>query len=188
MLGWRVATGVSTSLFLNLVTSFAAAVVFAWNKLVDFKFCFMFLPGTIVGSILEALLSSQAPTNLLLGVFSVFLACAGTMMTLSVREKKKEETRKPSAGIGVVAVVVIVSFLVGMLSSLIGVGGHSIVGQLQYLLLATTVFAALIGAAIRSLVTVKASSSFVNSVHRVQHPDRPSHVIDLRFMNPSHIS
>ena len=64
----------------------------------------------------------------------------------------------------------------------------SIVGQLQYLLLATTVFAALTGAAIRSLVTVKASSSFVSSLHRVQHPDRPSHVIDLRLMNPSHIS
>jgi len=149
----------------------------------------MFLPGTIVGSILEALLSSQAPTNLLLGAFSVLLACAGTILLLVPhRENHQEETRKPSAGIGVVAVVVIVSFLVGMLSSLIGVGGPSIVGQLQYLLLATTVFAALTGAAIRSLVTVKASSSFVSSLHRVQHPDRPSHVIDLRLMNPSHIS
>jgi hypothetical protein len=97
-----------------------------------------------------------------------------------------------------VALVVVFSFAVGVLSSLIGVGGgliifpflvlylkypaqkaagansfivtvssavgaigHLTVGHIQYLLIGVTAVAAIIGSAIGSTVTVKASPSFV---------------------------
>jgi hypothetical protein len=199
LLGWAVSTAISTSLFLNLVTALAATVVFARNKLVDFKFASIFLPGTIVGSLRGAFL--QVPVNVLLGLFAIFLVFAGARMILSGREHTKEDEKnaqKKSAGIKGVTVVVIFSFLVGVLSSLLGVGGgiiifpflvlylqypaqksagansfivtvssivgsigHGIVSHLEYLLLGTTIIAAIIGATVGSIVTVKASPSFV---------------------------
>jgi uncharacterized membrane protein YfcA len=196
MLGLEVGTAISTALFLNLVTALVATVVFARNRLVDFKFSSLFLPGTILGSILGALLSSRAPKDLLLGIFSAFLFGVGALMLFSSKGGKAQEVRRLSWGLGVV--VLMFSFAVGVLSSLIGVGGgliifpflvlyvkypaqraaganafivvvssvvgsagHFAVGHIQYPLLGVTSIAAVIGSAIGSHVTVKASPSFV---------------------------
>jgi len=196
MLGWEVSTAISTALFLNLVTALVATVVFARSKLVDFKFSSIFLPGTIAGSILGALLSSRAPKDLLLGMFSVFLLGTGVLMVLSSKGDAKQQVRRLSPGL--IAVVVVFSFAVGVLSSLIGVGGgliifpflvlflkypaqqaaganafivtissivgsagHYSVGHIEYLLVGVTAVAAMIGSAIGSHVTVKASPKFV---------------------------
>ncbi len=199
MLGYGVGVAISTSLFLNLVTAFVATVIFARNTLVDFTFSLIFLPGTIAGSMLGALLSSRAPTELLLGIFSVFLALAGTVMIVSAKEKAvQQDTRRLSDSVGVALVIVVFSFGVGVLSSLIGVGGgliifpflvlymrypaqkaaganalivtvsslvgvagHSTVGEIEYLLVGVTSVATALGAAIGSYVTVKATSRFV---------------------------
>jgi uncharacterized membrane protein YfcA len=61
MLGMGTKTVIPTSLFLNLVTALVATVVFARNKLVDFRFSSVFLPGTIAGSLLGALLAAGRP-------------------------------------------------------------------------------------------------------------------------------
>lgn len=128
MLGWADKTVIPTSLFLNLVTAFVAMVVFVRNKLVDFKFSSIFLPGTIVGSLLGALLSSRAPMNLLLGIFSAFLAFVGAIMIFSGKgETKQQPAESRSKGWRAVMVVVLFSFGVGVLSSLIGVGGGLII-------------------------------------------------------------
>lgn len=128
MLGWGVKTVIPTSIFLNLVTALVATVVFARNKLVDFRFSSIFLPGTIVGSLLGALLSSRAPINLLLGIFSVFLASVGAIMIFSGKgERKQEPAEGRSKGWRAVVVVTLFSFGVGVLSSLIGVGGGLII-------------------------------------------------------------
>lgn len=125
MLGWAVGASISTALFLNLVTALVATAVFSRNRLVDFKFCSIFLPGTIVGSILGALLSSRAPKELLLGIFSAFLFGVGILMILSGKGDAGQPTRRLSPGLGVV--IVLFSFAVGVLSSLIGVGGGLII-------------------------------------------------------------
>ena len=121
MLGWGVGASISTALFLNLVTALVATVVFSRNRLVDFKFCSIFLPGTIAGSILGALLSSRAPKDLLLGIFSAFLFGMGILMLLSGKGDARQPVKRLSPGLG--AVIVVFSFAVGVLSSLIGVGG-----------------------------------------------------------------
>jgi uncharacterized membrane protein YfcA len=125
MLGMEVGQAISTALFLNLVTSLVASIVFQRNKLVDYRFCLVFLPGTVVGSLLGTILSHLAPTNLLLGIFSAFLYVAGFLMIFSAKEKASQEVRKLTARM--VALVTVFSFGVGVFSSLIGVGGGLIV-------------------------------------------------------------
>ena len=125
MLGMAVGPAISTAIFLNLVTAVVATMVFHRNKLVDYRFCLVFLPGTIAGSYLGALLSNMAPKPLLLGIFSAFLVAAGLLMMFSAKEKPGQQVRKLTAGI--VALVIAFSFCVGTFSSLIGVGGGLII-------------------------------------------------------------
>jgi len=196
MLGMAVAPAISTALFLNLVTALVATIVFQRNKLVDYRFCLVFLPGTVMGSFLGAVLSSMAPKNLLLGIFSVFLYAVGLLMVFSAKEKPGQQVRKLT--VAMIALVTIFSFGVGVLSSLIGVGGgliifpflvlymkygaqmaaganslivtvssfvgtigHFALGRVDMTFLAAVTAACIIGSAIGSHVTVKASPGFV---------------------------
>ncbi len=196
MLGMAVGPAISTALFLNLVTALVATLVFHRNKLVDYRFCLVFLPGTIVGSFLGAVLSSMAPKNLLLGIFSVFLFVVGLLMVFSAKEKPDRQVRKLTAGR--IALVTVFSFGVGVLSSLIGVGGgliifpflvlymkygaqmaaganslivtvssfvgtigHFALGRVNWRFLAAATVACVVGSAVGSHVTVKASPGFV---------------------------
>jgi uncharacterized protein len=198
MLGWQLDSAISTALFLNLVTALVATIVFARNRMVDFKFSSLFLPGTIVGSLLGAVLSSAAPKDLLLGLFSAFLLGAGVLMIRSNKGETDQQAKRLTSE--AFAVVVVFSFAVGVLSSLIGVGGgliifpflvlylkypaqkaaganayivtvsslvgslgHFSVGHVDYVLIAVTAVAAMVGSAIGSHVTVKASPRFVKA-------------------------
>ncbi len=125
MLGWDVGVSISTALFLNLVTALVATIVFARNRLVDFRFCVVFLPGTIAGSILGALLSNRAPKDVLLGLFAAFLAVAGVLMIRSGKGEAGQAVRPLSWKLG--TLIVVFSFAVGVLSSLIGVGGGLVI-------------------------------------------------------------
>jgi uncharacterized membrane protein YfcA len=125
MLGMEVGSAISTALFLNLVTALTATIIFQRNKLVDYRFCIAFLPGTIIGSFLGAILSGMAPRNILLGIFSVFLFAVGLLLIFSTREKPGQQVKKLT--FRVIVLVTGFSFGVGILSSLIGVGGGLII-------------------------------------------------------------
>jgi len=196
MLGMTVGPAISTALFLNLVTALVATIVFQRNKLVDYRFCLVFLPGTVMGSFLGAVLSSMAPKNLLLGIFSVFLYAVGLIMVFSAKEKQGRQIRKLTGAM--IVLITIFSFGVGVLSSLIGVGGgliifpflvlymkygaqmaaganslivtvssfvgtigHFALGRVDIAFLAGVTVACIIGSAVGSHVTVKASPGFV---------------------------
>ena len=133
MLGLAVGAAISTALFLNLVTALVATIVFARNKMVDFRFCFLFLPGTVAGSLLGAVLSSRAPKDLLLGIFAVFLYGAGILMIVSATKKSGEVVLGITRKLAVV--IVVFSFAVGVLSSLIGVGGGLVIFPFLVLLM-----------------------------------------------------
>lgn len=196
MLGMALQPAISTALFLNLVTALTATLVFQRNKLVDYRFCLVFLPGTIAGSFLGAVLSSMAPKNFLLGLFSVFLYAVGLIMIFSAKGKPGQAVKKLSASL--IVLITAFSFGVGVLSSLIGVGGgliifpflvlymrygaqmaaganslivtvssfvgtlgHFALGHVDYRFLAAATVACILGSAIGSHVTVKASPGFV---------------------------
>ncbi len=121
-------TAVSTSLFLNLLVAFTAMIVFAWNKIVDYRIAAVFAPGTIAGSIMGVVISSWVPTNVVLAILAIFLAFAGTRLILMGRRRADAENTGRRAIVTVVAVIIVLySFLVGVLSSLIGVGGGLII-------------------------------------------------------------
>lgn len=196
MLGMTIGPAISTALFLNLVTALVATIVFQRNKLVDYRFCLVFIPGTIVGSFLGAVLSSMAPKNLLLGIFAVFLYAVGLLMVVSAKEKAAQQVKKLTARM--VVLITLFSFGVGLLSSLIGVGGgliifpflvlymkygaqmaaganslivtvsslvgtigHFALGHVDVRFLAAATVACIVGSAVGSHVTVKASPGFV---------------------------
>ncbi|MFI5449983.1 MAG: sulfite exporter TauE/SafE family protein [Candidatus Bathyarchaeia archaeon] len=128
LFGLAVSAAVSTSLFLNLLVAFTAMIVFAWNKIVDYRIAAVFAPGTIAGSIMGVLVSRWVPTNVVLAILAIFLAFAGTRLILMGRKKADaKNTERRAIGIVVVVIIVLYSFLVGALSSLIGVGGGLII-------------------------------------------------------------
>lgn len=157
MLGMAVELAISTALFLNLVTALTATIVFQRNKLVDYRFCLFFLPGTIVGSFLGAVLSGMAPKNFLLGIFSVFLYGVGLLLIISAKEQAGQEVKKLSAG--TIILITLFSFGVGVLSSLIGVGGGLII--FPFLVLYMKYGAQMAAGANSFIVTV---SSFVGTI------------------------
>jgi len=126
MLGFELGQAISTALFLNLITALVATSVFARNRLVDWRFCGTFLPGTILGSLLGAVLSSHSPRELLLGIFAAFLVVAGVLMIRTPKGEGGEADTRPLRG-WTLTTVVAVSFGVGVLSSLIGVGGGLVI-------------------------------------------------------------
>jgi len=121
MLGMAGGPAISTALFLNLVTALTATVVLQRNKLVDFRFCLVFLPGPVLGPLLGAGLLSWGPKSLSLGIFSAFPYFVGLLLFISGKERAGQQARKLSAGM--IALITLFSLGVGILSRLIGVGG-----------------------------------------------------------------
>ncbi len=128
LFGLSVTSAVSTSLFLNLLVALTATSIFAWNKIVDYRLAAIFAPGTIIGSIIGVIASTWVPTDIVLAILAIFLAIAGTRMILMGRKKEGgQNTERRAIGIVVAVVIILYSFLVGVLSSLIGVGGGLII-------------------------------------------------------------
>jgi len=130
LFGYAVLISVSTSLVLNLITSVSAGYVFYRHKMIDFKRSLLFVPGIIAGSLTGSVVDNLhlVNTTFLLWLFVAFLVIAGGRMVYSFREKAKNEGEVPKTfSKGMYALIIIVSFLVGTLSSMLGVGGGIII-------------------------------------------------------------
>ena len=151
-LGMAVGPAISTALFLNLVTALTATVVSQRNKLVEFRFCLVFLPGAVLGSLLGAVLSSMAPKNLLLGTFSAFLCITGLLLFICGKQRAGQQAKKLTAGM--IGLITLFSLGAGVLSSVIGVGGGLI--SFPFLVLYTKYGAQMAAGANSLIVTVSA--------------------------------
>lgn len=124
LLGYAALTSVSTSLVLNLVTAFSAALVYYRQKLVDLRLASAFIPGIVVGSFLGGAFSNFVDTALLLWLFVAFLVGAGGRMVYTHWEKASTKEASPRRLSPLVyAIIGIFSLGVGVLSGLLGVGG-----------------------------------------------------------------
>jgi hypothetical protein len=124
LFGYATLVSVSTSLVLNLVTSVSAGYMFYRHKMIDFKVSFLFVPGIIIGSLTGSKLANMVNTTFLLWLFVSFLIGAGARMVYSYWEKGQAEGEPPKTlSTTMHAVIISASFLVGMLSSMLGVGG-----------------------------------------------------------------
>ena len=123
LFGYAVLVSVSTSLVLNLITSVSAGYVFYRHGMIDFKRALLFVPGIIVGSLTGSVVDNLhvVSTTFLLWLFVAFLIVAGARMIYSFRERGKAEGDVPTTfSKRMYALIIIVSFLVGLLSSMLG--------------------------------------------------------------------
>ena len=130
LFGYAVLVSVSTSLVLTFLTSVSAGYVFYRNKMIDLKRTLLFIPGIIIGSLTGSLIDNLhivSPT-FLLWLFAAFLIIAGIRMVYSFREKGKAEGACPTTfSKRMYALIIAVSFLIGLLSSMLGIGGGIII-------------------------------------------------------------
>ena len=128
LLGYTALISVSTSLVLNLITAASAAIVYYRKKLVDLKISVAFIPGICIGSLIGGALGNFVDPTLLMWIFVAFLIVAGARMIYTIWEKKAENDVSPTGfSREMYVTIVIVSFLVGILSGLLGVGGGIVI-------------------------------------------------------------
>ncbi|MEN6518669.1 MAG: sulfite exporter TauE/SafE family protein [Methanospirillum sp.] len=124
LLGYAALTSISTSLALNLFTALTASVVYYQSGLVDVRFALWFVPGICLGAFLGGVISAYIDPELLMWLFVIFLVGAGARMISTYWEKGAVEgscpVRYPT---WMYALIVIFSFVVGIISGLLGVGG-----------------------------------------------------------------
>lgn len=124
LFGYAIVLATSTSLVLNLITSVSAGYIFYRNKMIDFRASLAFVPGIVVGAFLGGVLSQHVNATILLWLFVVFLVGVGARMVYTYWEKGKVEKKPPEKlSATMYVLIVIVSFAVGVLSGLLGVGG-----------------------------------------------------------------
>lgn len=128
LLGYTALISVSTSLVLNLVTAASAAIVYYRSKLIDLKMAAAFIPGICLGALLGGALGNFVDPTLLMWLFVLFLMGAGARMVYTLWEKQPEaETCPAGFSRAMYAMIIGFSFLVGVLSGLLGVGGGIVI-------------------------------------------------------------
>lgn len=128
LLGYAAVISISTSLVLNLVTALSAALIYYRNKLIDLKLSSTFVPGICVGSLVGGASTEYIDSGILMWAFVVFLIFAGGRMVYTYWEKKIEsESCLINLTTKMIALIVLFSFTVGILSGLLGVGGGIII-------------------------------------------------------------
>jgi uncharacterized protein len=130
LFGFAVLVSVSTSLMLTFLTSVSAGYVFYRNKMIDFRRTLLFIPGIVIGSLTGSLIDNLQliSTTFLLWLFVAFLIIAGIRMVYSFREKGKAEGACPTTfSKRMYALIIAVSFLIGLLASMLGIGGGIII-------------------------------------------------------------
>lgn len=128
LLGYATSTSASTSLVLNLLTALTTTVVYYRGGLVDIRRASLFVPGTVTGSLIGGVLSESVNPNLLMWLFVAFLVGAGARMLYTYWEARRDEAEGPAPfSRGIIGVIVALSFAVGILSGLLGVGGGIVI-------------------------------------------------------------
>ncbi len=127
LIGYATIVSISTSLVLNLFTALAAAIVYYRARLIDLRLGMAFIPGICLGAFIGGALTNFVNPNILLWIFVVFLAGAGGRMIYSLREKAITEECPLRFSREMYAGIVMFSFVVGVISGLLGVGGGTII-------------------------------------------------------------
>jgi len=123
LFGYAILLATSTSLVLNLITSVSAGYIFYRKKMIDFRASFAFVPGIVVGAFAGGALSRFVNTTILLWLFVFFLVVLGARMVYTYWEKGKVEEKPRRLSFAMYVLIVFVSFAVGLISGLLGIGG-----------------------------------------------------------------
>ncbi len=110
---------VGTSLAIMIFTSASALYAHHKRKSVRWDLFRQMLPGLMIGSIVGAIIAHFLPSSFLQFIFGIFLVIVGLRLIIN----KISETQKPSLSLKIIRLS---SLLIGALSSLLGVGGGTL--------------------------------------------------------------
>jgi len=128
LLGYAALVSISTSMVLNLVTALSATLIYYRNKMVDLRLSSAFVPGICAGSLIGGAATEYVDSKLLMWMFVIFLIGAGGRMVYTYWERNKESESCPlKLTTRMLAIIVVFSFAVGILSGLLGVGGGIVI-------------------------------------------------------------
>ena len=112
---------VATSLATMLVTSLSSIIAHQRKRAIDWNVVKLLTPGLLAGAMLGAVLADRLDTGQLAAVFGVFALLVGLQLMLG----RNPEAHKPLPGR---AVQGLVAGGIGMISSMVGIGGGSMTG------------------------------------------------------------
>lgn len=133
---------VGTSLFLIVITSLASTLSFHKQNRIDFISGWLFFLGCGPGSMVGAYLSNDLKSNSFLVGFGVFMLCISFILTVKDRIRWKKQNwsvmRTYTDGKGQTWtygynrwLVLVASFLIGIFSGLLGIGGGALMVPLM---------------------------------------------------------
>jgi uncharacterized membrane protein YfcA len=163
----------ATSLFLMMVVSLSASLVFRRAKKIDWPLALLLEAVTMVGGFLGGLSSARFSGSTLTGLFAVVVVVAGICMIRPVPEVAPKATRgrgilvwQRSVGDQLyhvhLGVALPLSFIAGLLSGMVGVGGGILKVPMMVLLLGVPLDIAIGSSAV--MIGLTAAAGFAGHV------------------------
>lgn len=123
ILNYDVKEAIATSLVSIIVTSSSASSIYLRRRDVDLKTAFLLEPSTAAGAIVGAYLTISLPTRIVETAFSLLLLYVSISMLRDALRRKEIETGNYKVSRQRRRVGVLIAFLAGLTSGMLGIGG-----------------------------------------------------------------
>jgi uncharacterized membrane protein YfcA len=129
-LGFPLLTAIPMALFLNMVTTASASITYLKQKLVDKKVAFPLISTSIIGALFGSYLANKVEMRIIILFLSAILLIAAIRILFFNNigyRAKQAGNKKILAGAGL-------AFIIGVISSFIGIGGGTFIVPLLLIL------------------------------------------------------
>ncbi len=129
-LGFPLLTAITMALFLNMMTTASASITYLKQQLVDKKFAFPLMSTSIIGAIFGSYLANKVEIMIIILFLSAILLIAALRILIFNNigyRIKQTGNKKIIAG-------AVLAFMIGVISSFIGIGGGTFIVPLLLIL------------------------------------------------------
>jgi uncharacterized membrane protein YfcA len=129
-LGFPLLTAITMALFLNMITTASASITYLKQQLVDKKFAYPLLSTSIIGALFGSYLANKVELRIIILFLSAILLIAALRILFFHNigyTVKQSGNKKILAGAGL-------AFIIGVISSFIGIGGGTFIVPLLLIL------------------------------------------------------
>jgi len=129
-LGFDLLTAISMALFLNMITTASASITYLKQQIVDKKFAYPLVSTSIIGALLGSYLANKVEMRIIILFLSAILLIAALRILFFNNigyRVKQAGNKKILAGAGL-------AFIIGAISSFIGIGGGTFIVPLLLIL------------------------------------------------------